>query len=214
MENAAKIAVNISVGGASNPAHELSQPELSDRELVERCQRGELEAYEALVGRYRNKVYGLAFSMLRNEHDATDLCQEAFVRGWQAIRKFQKNASFYTWIYRITTNLAIDFVRRRDRRPTTPFDEGISPNTDASVQQAPSANPSPVDEAQRRDLREQIDTALRELSAEHRVVVQLREFEGLDYATIAKVTGSTIGTVMSRLHYARKHLRKLLKEVI
>src|SRR5271154_5829631 len=156
MENAAKIPVNISAADASNPAHEVSQPEFNDRELVERCQRGELEAYETLVGRYRGKVYGLAFSMLRHEQDATDLCQEAFVRGWQAIRKFRKSASFYTWIYRITTNLAIDFVRSRDRRPTTPFEEGISLNTDASVQQAPSANPSPVDEAERRELRQQI----------------------------------------------------------
>ena len=214
MENAAKIPVNISVAGASNPVHELSQPEINDHELVGRCQRGELEAYEVLVGRYRNKVYGLAFSMLRNEQDATDLCQEAFVRGWQAIRKFRGGASFYTWIYRITTNLAIDFVRRRDRRPTTPFEEGIDPDTDASVQEPPSTNPSPVDEAQRRELREQIDAAMCELSPEHRAVVQLREFEGLDYAAIAKVTGCTIGTVMSRLHYARKHLQKLLKEVI
>ena len=91
--------------------------DLNDRELVERCQRGDLDAYEMLVGRYRGKVYGLAHSMLRHEQDATDLCQEAFVRGWQAIRKFRKDASFYTWIYRITTNLAIDFTRRRDRRP-------------------------------------------------------------------------------------------------
>jgi len=214
MENAAKIPVNIPVADASNPAHEVAQPEINDHDLVERCQRGELEAYEVLVGRYRNKVYGLAFSMLRNEQDATDLCQEAFVRGWQAIRKFRKSASFYTWIYRITTNLAIDFVRRRDRRPTAPFDEGIDPDTDASVQEPPSTNPSPVDEAQRRELREQIDAALRELSPEHRAIVQLREFDGLDYAAIAKVTGCTIGTVMSRLHYARKHLQKLLKEVI
>jgi RNA polymerase sigma-70 factor, ECF subfamily len=214
MDDAAKISVNIPVAGASNRQHEVSQPESSDRELVDRCQRGELDAYEALVGRYRNKVYGLALSMLRNEQDATDLCQDAFVRGWQAIRKFKGSASFYTWIYRITTNLAIDFVRRRDRRPTTPFEEGISPDTDASVEEPPSTNPSPVDEAQRRELRDQIDTALRELSPEHRVVVQLREFDGLDYAAIAEVTGCTIGTVMSRLHYARKHLQKLLKEVL
>jgi RNA polymerase sigma-70 factor (ECF subfamily) len=214
MEDTAKISVNIPVAGASNPAYEVAQPEINDHDLVERCQRGELEAYEVLVGHYRNKVYGLAFSMLRNEQDATDLCQEAFVRGWQAIRKFRKSASFYTWIYRITTNLAIDFVRRRDRRPTTPFEEGIDPDTDASVQEPPSTNPSPVDEAQRRELREQIDAALCELSPEHRAVVQLREFDGLDYAAIAKVSGCTIGTVMSRLHYARKHLQKLLKEVI
>lgn len=214
MEDAAKIPVNIPEDAASNMVHEVSPPELDDRDLVERCQRGELGAYEGLVGRYRGKVYGLAFSMLRNEQDATDLCQEAFVRGWQAIHKFRKDASFYTWIYRITTNLAIDFTRRRDRRPTTPFEEGIDPHVDASVQEPPSTNPSPVDEAQRGELRGQIDAALRELSPEHRVVIQLREFDGLDYAAIAKIIGCSIGTVMSRLHYARKHLQKLLKDVI
>jgi len=212
MEEAARIPVNISVGAASNSAHEAAQRECDDRELVERCQEGDLDAYEILVGRYRTKVYGLAFNMLRREQDATDLCQEAFVRGWQGIRQFRKNASFYTWIYRITTNLAIDFVRHRDRRPTTPFEEETGPDTDASVGEPPSTNPSPAVEAQRKELREQIDTALRELSPEHRAVVQLREFEGLDYAAIAKVVGCSIGTVMSRLHYARKHLQKLLRE--
>ena len=214
MENAAKVPVNIPVHAASNSAHEVSQAEVNDRELVERCQRGDLDAYGVLVGRYRGKVYGLAFSMLRHEQDATDLCQEAFVRGWQAIRKFRKDASFYTWIYRITTNLAIDFARRRDRQPTTPFEEEIDPDIDASVQEPPSTNPSPVDEAQRKELRDQIDAALLELSPEHRAVIQLREFDGLDYAAIAKIIGCSIGTVMSRLHYARKHLQKLLKEVI
>ena len=214
MEHAAKIPVNIPVSGASNAVHGATQTEINDRELVGRCQRGDLDAYETLVVRYRNKVYGFAFSMLRNEQDATDLCQEAFVRGWQAIHGFRKDASFYTWIYRITTNLAIDFARRRDRRPNVPFEEGTEPNLDASVQTPPSANPSPLDEAQRNELREQIDAALVELSPEHRAVVQLREFDGLDYAAIAKATGCSIGTVMSRLHYARKHLQKLLKEVI
>jgi RNA polymerase sigma-70 factor (ECF subfamily) len=212
MQDAARISVNMPVNAASNSADEAAHHESDDRELVERCQQGDLDAYGTLVGRYRNKVYGLAFSMLRNEADATDLCQDAFVRGWQGIRRFRKSASFYTWIYRITTNLAIDFVRRRDRRPTTPFEESIDPDTDASVQEPPSTNPSPVEEAQRRELREQIDAALLELSPEHRAVVQLREFEGLDYAAIAKVAGCSIGTVMSRLHYARRHLQKLLKE--
>jgi RNA polymerase sigma-70 factor (ECF subfamily) len=214
MEDAARIPVNIPMNAASNSAHEETQHESDDRELVERCQQGDLDAYGILVGRYRHKVYGLAFSMLRNEQDATDLSQEAFVRGWQGIRRFKKNSSFYTWIYRITTNLVIDVVRRRDRRPTTAFEEGIEPDTDPSVQEAPSTNPSPVDEAQRKELRGQIDAALLELSPEHRAVIQLREFEGLDYATIAKATGCSIGTIMSRLHYARKHLQKLLKEVL
>jgi RNA polymerase sigma-70 factor (ECF subfamily) len=214
MEHTAKISVNIPVSESSKSAYGVSQAEIDDHELVGRCQRGDLDAYEVLVGRYRNKVYGFAFSMLRNEQDATDLCQEAFVRGWQAIHGFRKDASFYTWIYRITTNLAIDFTRRRNRRPTTPFEEGVEPNVDASVQTPPSANPSPVDEAQRKELREQIDAALLELSPEHRAVIQLREFDGLDYAAIAKTIGCSVGTVMSRLHYARKHLQKLLQEVI
>jgi RNA polymerase sigma-70 factor (ECF subfamily) len=214
MDDAARIPVNIPMNAASNSAHEGAQHESDDRELVGRCQQGDLDAYGILVGRYRNKVYGLAFSMLRNEQDAIDLSQEAFVRGWQGIRRFKNNSSFYTWIYRITTNLVIDVVRRRDRRPTTQFEEGIEPNRDPSVQEPPSTNPSPVDEVQRKELRGQIDAALLELSPEHRAVVQLREFEGLDYATIAKATGCSIGTVMSRLHYARKHMQKLLKDVL
>lgn len=212
MERAEKIPVNIAAGAASNSVHETAHTEPGDREVVDRCQRGDLTAYEILVNRYRGKVYALAYGMLRNEQDATDVAQEAFVRGWQAIRSFKKSASFYTWLYRITTNLCIDFVRKRDRRPTVPFEEAIDPEADADVHEPPSSNPSPIVEVERKELRAQIDAALGELSPEHRAVVQLREFEGLDYAAIAKVVGCSLGTVMSRLHYARKHLQKLLKE--
>lgn len=214
MQRVEKIAVNIGSEAASNPAKEAAQDDPSDVELVQQCQRGRMEAYEVLVGRYRHKVYGLAFSMLRNEQDATDVAQETFVRAWQAIGKFKRTARFYTWLYRITTNLCIDFVRKRDRRPTAPLEEGVEPDTAASLQQPPSVNPSPTDEVRRAELREQIDAALLELSPEHRAVIQLREFEGLEYAEIARALGCSIGTVMSRLHYARKHLQKLLKEVI
>jgi RNA polymerase sigma-70 factor (ECF subfamily) len=214
MQSAEKISVNIAAGTASKSVHEGTQAEPDDRTLVERCQMGELEAYEILVGRYRQRVYSLAYGMLRNEQDATDLSQETFVKAWQAIRGFKKNASFYTWLYRITTNLCIDFVRKRDRRPTVPYEEAIDPEADADVEIAPSSQPSPSEEVRRKELRQQIDAALLELSPEHRVVIQLREFEGLDYAEIAKAVGCQMGTVMSRLHYARKHLQKLLKDVI
>jgi RNA polymerase sigma-70 factor, ECF subfamily len=211
MESAENISVNIPADAASKSVSE-SAPD--DRTLVERCQAGQLEAYEILVGRYRQRVYSLAYGMLRNEQDATDLSQETFVKAWQAIRGFKKNASFYTWLYRITTNLCIDFVRKRDRRPTVPFEEAVDPEADVDVEIAPSSQPLPSEEVQRKELREQINVALRELSPEHRAVIQLREFDGLDYAEIAKAVGCQIGTVMSRLHYARKHLQKLLKEVI
>ena len=214
MQQAEKISVNIPANAASKSANEPDRIERTDLEVVELCQQGDLQAYELLVTRYRNKVYGLAYGMLRNEQDATDVCQEAFIRGWQAIGNFKKTASFYTWMYRITTNLCIDFVRRRDRRPTVPFEEAIDPDADVNVHEPPSSNPLPTDEAQRGELRAQIDAALLELSPDHRAVIQLREFDGMDYAEIAKVVGISIGTVMSRLHYARKHLQKLLKDAV
>ena len=202
----------------ADPASKLADQEvlagLSDRELVEYCQRGRLEAYGELVNRYRHRVYGLALSMARNEQDAMDLCQETFVKGWQAIRGFKSNASFYTWLYRITTNLCIDHARRRERRPTVEFQEAVDADTDADVEVPPSNQPLPTDEVRRRELRELIQAALEKLSPEHRAVIQLREFDGLDYAAIAKVVGCSLGTVMSRLHYARKHLQQLLKEVL
>ena len=206
--------MNIVPGVSSNRWNEAAQPDASDRDLVERCQRDELDAFEHLVNRYRQKVYGLAYSMLRNEQDATDVAQETFVRAWQAIRRFKNNASFYTWLYRIATNLCIDLVRKHERQPAVSFEDTLSPDRDADAQEPPSKNPLPNEEAQRRELREQIDAALLELSPEHRAVVQLREFEGLEYAEIARAVGCSIGTVMSRLHYARKHLQKLLKEAI
>jgi RNA polymerase sigma-70 factor (ECF subfamily) len=211
MERAEKLSVNIPAGAASKSMPD-SAPD--DRMLVERCQDGRMDAFEVLVGRYRQRVYSLAYSMLRNEQDATDLCQETFVKAWQAIRGFKKNASFYTWLYRITTNLCIDFVRKRDRRPNVALEDGIEPDLHANVEVAPSNRPSPTDEVRRKELRAQIDAALAELSPEHRAVIQLREFEGMDYAEIARAVGCQIGTVMSRLHYARKHLQKLLKDVI
>jgi RNA polymerase sigma-70 factor (ECF subfamily) len=213
-EKADNLPVNLSASASSNTADDTTETQLDEIALVERCQRGDMDAFEALLVHNRQRVYVLAYGMLRNEQDATDVTQETFVRAWQAIGSFKKNSRFYTWLYRITTNLCIDYARRRARKPSEPFEEGIDPKTDASVEHAPSNNPSPTAELERGDLRAQIDAALLELSEEHRAVIQLREFENLDYAEIAKILHCNIGTVMSRLHYARKHLQRLLKEVI
>jgi RNA polymerase sigma-70 factor (ECF subfamily) len=212
MDSSKKISVNIHTAVASNAIEDTNDATMDDRLLVERCQQGELEAFEGLVARYRNRVFGLAYGMLRNEADATDVAQETFIRAWQGIRKFKNDSAFYTWLYRITTNLCIDYVRRRNRRPTGEFQEEIKSEVEPSVGTPPSNNPSPRAEIQNRELGAQIDAALAQLSPEHRAVVQLREFEGLDYSEIARAVGCSIGTVMSRLFYARKHLQKLLKE--
>jgi len=214
LDNAANFSVNIPSNTASNDSKVDEQIEPNDRELVSRCQQGDMEAFEILVIRYQNKVYSLAFNMLRNETDATDLCQESFVRAWKSIQRFKQDSAFYTWMYRITTNLCIDFVRKRNRRPITPIDDVVDIETNAVGDTPPSTNPQPTDEVHRRELGQQIAAAMEELTPEHRAVIQLREFEGLDYTDIAKSVGCTLGTVMSRLHYARKHLMKLLKDKI
>jgi RNA polymerase sigma-70 factor (ECF subfamily) len=206
--------VNKTKRTASKSVHEEQQTEPDDLALVLRCQRGDRVAFGVLVERYRQRVYGLVYGMLRNEQDAFDLSQDTFVKAWQAIGSFQRNCAFYTWLYRIATNLCIDFVRKRQRRPTVAFEEAIDPEADVNVEIPASKQGSPPDEARRRELREQIDAALMELSPEHRVIIQLRELDGLEYAEIARVVGCNIGTVMSRLFYARKNLQKLLKEVI
>lgn len=214
MAKANEIPLNRHPATASKSVDETATPQPTDLELVRACQRGEVAPYEQLVGRYRQRVYAHAFNLLRHEQDATDMAQEAFVRAWRAIGRFKNDASFYTWIYRITTNLCIDFVRRRTRQPTTALEEGFDPPPDPNLPQPPSTNPSPSTEAERGELAGQIDRALLELSADHRAVIHLREFEGLDYAEIAKVMNCSMGTVMSRLHYARKHLQKLLRDVL
>jgi RNA polymerase sigma-70 factor (ECF subfamily) len=214
MAEATKLPVNSPPPAASVSVHEADRTAPDDRDLVERCQRGDLDAYEVLVHRYRQRLYGLIYGMVRHEQDATDLCQETFVKAWQAIRGFQKNAGFYTWLYRIATNLCVDRARRHARRPTVAFEEAVDPETDPGVDVPPSQQPSPPDELRRKELGEQIARAVLELSPEHRAVIQLREYEGLEYAEIAQAVGCSIGTVMSRLHYARKHLQKLLRDEI
>lgn len=212
MEDSAKIPVNIAPAAPSKPVDVTDDP--PDPQLVQRCQRGDLAAFETLVRRHQQRVFRLAYSIVRNETDANELAHEAFVRAWQNIRKFKRDAAFYTWLYRITTNLCIDHCRRRDRLPTAELPAADTTDTNVDATEPPSTNPSPTDEVLRAELRQQIEAALAQLSPEHRAVIQLREYDGLDYATIAKVVGVSIGTVMSRLHYARKHLQRILGKLL
>ena len=214
MAAATKLSVNSPLPGASVSVHETDRAEPGDHDLVERCQRGDLDAYEVLVHRYRQRVYGHIYGMVRHEQDATDLCQETFVKAWHAIRGFQRTAGFYTWLYRIATNLCVDRARQRARRQWVTYEEAVDPETNPDVDLPPSQQASPTEDVKRRELGRLIDAAVLELSPEHRAVIQLREYEGLEYAEIATVVGCSIGTVMSRLHYARKHLQKLLRDVI
>jgi RNA polymerase sigma-70 factor (ECF subfamily) len=183
-----------------------------DPSLVRAAQSGDMPAFEELVARHRDKIYARAYSMMRNEEEAIDLSQEAWVKGWQRLRQFQGEASFGTWMTRIVINLCLDQLRKHKRQRTESIEE-MNEESGGVERQMPVVTINPTAGLERGELRQRIDRALGQLSHEHRTVLVLHEFEELEYKEIAKVMGCSIGTVMSRLFYARRKMAALLADV-
>jgi RNA polymerase sigma-70 factor, ECF subfamily len=183
-----------------------------DQTLVRASQGGDMAAFEELVARHRDKIYARAYSMMRNEEEAVDLSQEAWVKGWQRLRQFQGESSFGTWMTRIVINLCLDQLRKHKRQRTESIEE-MSEESGGVERQMPVVTVNPTAGLERGELRQRIDRALGQLSYEHRTVLVLHEFEELEYKEIAKVMGCSIGTVMSRLFYARRKMAALLADV-
>ena len=188
--------------------------EHDDIALVRRCQKGDALAFEQLVIKYRSKVFSMIYGMVQNEQDAWDLAQEGFVKAWRSIHRFKGQASFYTWLYRIVTNVAIDSLRRKSFKKTAEFDDEIAATqVEPGSKTMPQPDPMPHQGLEREEIRHRIEHALNKLSPEHRAVIVMKEIEELQYNEIAEALGCSIGTVMSRLFYARKKLQTLLKDV-
>ena len=166
-------------------------------------------AFEELVRRHRDKIYARAFSMVRNEDDALDLSQEAWVKGWQRLKQFQGEASFVTWMTRIVINLCLDRLRKMKRQRAESLDQ-LEEESGGVERQMPVVTTNPTERLERGELRQKIDAALALLSVEHRTVLILHEFQEMEYKEIAKTVGCSIGTVMSRLFYARRKMATLL----
>lgn len=183
-----------------------------DRTLVKAAQKGDMVAFEELVARHRDKVYARAYSMMRNEEEATDLSQEAWVKGWQRLKQFQGESSFATWMTRIVINLCLDQLRKHKRQRTESI-EAMDEESGGVERQMPVTTVNPTAGLERQELRRRIDKALGQLSYEHRTALVLHEFEEMEYKEIAKTMGCSIGTVMSRLFYARRKLAALLMDL-
>src|SRR4030095_5362381 len=180
-----------------------------DSALVRAAQQGEMDAFEELVARHRDKIYARAYSMMRSEEDAIDLSQEAWVKGWQRLKQFQGDSSFATWMTRIVINLCLDQLRKQKRQRSESI-ESLDEETGGVERQMPVVIVNPTEGLERQELRQRIDKALGQLSYEHRTVLILHEFEGLEYKEIAKRMVCSIGTVMSRLFYARRRMANLM----
>ena len=181
----------------------------ADELLVKAAKKGDMLAFEELVARHRDKIYARAFSMMRNEDEALDLSQEAWVKAWQRLVQFQGDSSFATWMTRITINLCLDQLRKNKRHRAESI-EVLNEESGGVERQMPVVNVNPTEGLERTEVRKRIDEALGKLSAEHRTVLILHEFEDLEYKEIAKRMSCSIGTVMSRLFYARRKMAALL----
>jgi RNA polymerase sigma-70 factor (ECF subfamily) len=183
-----------------------------EKALVREAQRGEMAAFEELVARHRDKIYARAYSMMRNEEEAVDLSQEAWVKGWQRLKQFQGEAGFGTWMTRIVINLCLDQLRKQKRHRIESI-EAMTEESGGVERQMPVVTVNPTEGLERGELRQRIDKALGQLSHEHRTVMVLHEFEEMEYKEIAKTMGCSIGTVMSRLFYARRKMAALLNDL-
>ncbi len=193
-----------------HPKLKRDYPAAADPQLVEWSRGGDMEAFEELVARHRDKIFARAILMVRNEEEALDLSQEAWVKAWQRLVQFQGESSFATWITRIVINLCLDHLRRQ-KRVRAESVEALEEESGGVERQMPVEFVNPTEGLEKEEMRQRIDEAMEKLTDAHRTVLMLHEFEGLEYKEIAKRVGISIGTVMSRLFYARRRLAALLQ---
>ena len=185
-------------------------PSATDEDLVGWSRNGEAEAFEELVFRHRDKIYARAMMMMRNEEEALDLSQDAWVKSWQRLHQCQGDSSFATWVTRIVINLCLDQIRRQKKNRTESIEQ-LEEEVGGVEHQLTIDPTNPTEGLEKDELRRRIDEAMTKLTPAHRLVLVLHEYEGMEYKEIAKKVGISIGTVMSRLFYARRRLATLLR---
>lgn len=202
-------------GSTESAATESTEQDFEeDFRLVALAKKGDMHAYDELVTRHRGKIFAMIRNMTHNEADAWDLSQDVFIKAWRALPRFEAKARFSTWLYRIAHNTVYDFVRKRKIEGSGELNDEIfnRESIDPASTTSPSIESPPDEALSQSELRDKINDALAKLSPDHREAVILKDVQGLSYKEIAEVMDCTLGTVMSRLFYARQKLQSLLKD--
>lgn len=187
-------------------------PFMTEQELIAKAKAGDTDAFAQLVEQNQNRIYSLALRMVGSPEDAADLAQEAFLSAWRGLEKFQGEAAFSTWLYRLTSNACIDFLRKEKRKRAAVSVLWVDDTEEGATLDLPDYDADPHRQLEREEVRATIARGMAELSPEHRKVLSLREISGLSYAEIAHILGLEEGTVKSRIARARLALRKKLLE--
>jgi RNA polymerase sigma-70 factor (ECF subfamily) len=188
--------------------------EVPEEALVRRARKGDLQSYDELIKRYQERIYATIYHMTSNHEDANDLAQESFIKAFQALASFKGGSSFYTWLYRIAVNKTINFLKQRKNRThmslnDLDFNAEHDPDLMALI-----SHKTPRRDAGLSELQEKLNAALQKLSEPHRLVVVLHDVQGQSHEEIAKVMDCNIGTVRSRLFYARQQLQSELADYL
>ena len=189
------------------------RPPDPDQELVTRAREGDTRAFDALILKYGDKLYGLVYHMTSHKEDTHDLLQDIFARAYQSLGSFRGNSTFYTWIYQIAVNLTLNFLKKKKRRAGLSLNEldAAAHQDPALIDQTHEANPE--QQTNLNELQVKLNEAMQKLSEPHRMVVTMFDIQGMSHAEIAKVLKTSEGTVRSRLHYAHIHLQSALQDV-
>ena len=205
--------MNTQPPAASNKKQERAREAEEDRALISRAQAGDKVAFRRLVERHQRRAFAIALGLVRDENDARELVQDAFLRVFKSLPSFQGGSSFFTWLYRIITNLSIDLIRKPGRQ-TTDLEEARLELDEGSDLDLPFLSrfdgADPVDVVRRREIAERLRIALDALPSYHRAVILMREIDGLSYEEMAQAMGVSKGTIMSRLFHARQKLQRAL----
>ena len=185
-----------------------------DTELVALAQKGSTNSFNKLVDKYHSRIYSLTYQMTSNREDAEDLTQEIFIKAFEALPRFKGRSSFYTWLYRIGINKTINYRKKRNRNRPISIDALDQDITYDEVYAELDSKDSPLRHMGLNELQVKLNEAMQRLSLKHRTVVVMHDIEGIPHDEIAKIVGVSVGTIRSRLFYARRQLQADLGEYI